>query len=265
MAFKNFTPMRRHLLIAIIIPLFFVGFALGYRPLEIMSTCDLGHFAPYIHVVLLGCIILCVLLISRAIYFVIEHFTERLKWWEDIIWCVSELLVSALFMAMYMSLFAHTLYFECLATTLQYVFAINVFPYAIITLVEALIYQDESTKYSKDPESTVKFYDEHKNLKLVVSSPSVLYIKADDNSVKINYIESGKIKEFSLRTSMKSLEPIAAKFHFVRCQRSYYVNPAHVSILRKYSEGFIFAILDMDDAKPIPVSKTYYDNIASIL
>ena len=234
--------MRRHLLIAIIIPLFFVGFALGYRPLEIMSTCDLGHFDPYIHVVLLGCIILCVLLISRAIYFVIEHFTERLKWWEDIIWCVSELLVSALFMAMYMSLFAHTLYFECLATTLQYVFAINVFPYAIITL-----------------------YDEHKNLKLVVSSPSVLYIKADDNSVKINYIESGKIKEFSLRTSMKSLEPIAAKFHFVRCQRSYYVNPAHVSILRKDSEGFIFAILDMDDAKPIPVSKTYYDNIASIL
>ena len=102
MAFKNFTPMRRHLLIAIIIPLFFVGFALGYRPLEIMSTCDLGHFDPYIHVVLLGCIILCVLLISRAIYFVIEHFTERLKWWEDIIWCVSELLVSALFMAMYM-------------------------------------------------------------------------------------------------------------------------------------------------------------------
>lgn len=99
----------------------------------------------------------------------------------------------------------------------------------------------------------------------MVSSPSVLYIKADDNSVKINYIESSKIKEFSLRTSMKSLEPIAAKFHFVRCQRSYYVNPAHVSILRKDSEGFIFAILDMDDAKPIPVSKTYYDNIASIL
>ena len=113
--------MRRHLLIAIIIPLFFVGFALGYRPLEIMSTCDLGHFAPYIHVVLLGCIILCVLLISRAIYFVIEHFTERLKWWEDIIRCVSELLVSALFMAMYKSHIAHTLYYKCLPTTIQYV------------------------------------------------------------------------------------------------------------------------------------------------
>ena len=190
---------------------------------------------------------------------------QRFKWWEDIIWCLVEIIIAAFFMALYMCLFSHNSYFECLAMTLSFVLAICIYPYTILCLSEALIYNEQTIKYSKEPENVIRFHDENKRLKLVVASSAVLYIKADDNSVIINYLESGDVKSFSLRASMRSLEPIAAKFHLVRCQRSYYVNPAHVNILRKDNEGFIFAVLDIDGAKPIPVSKTYYDNLASIL
>lgn len=258
--------MRKHLLTTLLIPLFYVGFAIGYKPFDIIQTCDIGHFSPYAHIVLMGCIILCTLLISRTIYYLTEMITQqRFKWWEDIIWCLVEIIIAAFFMALYMCLFSHNSYFECLAMTLSFVLAICIYPYTILCLSEALIYNEQTIKYSKEPENVIRFHDENKRLKLVVASSAVLYIKADDNSVIINYLESGDVKSFSLRASMRSLEPIAAKFHLVRCQRSYYVNPAHVNILRKDNEGFIFAVLDIDGAKPIPVSKTYYDNLASIL
>ena len=51
----------------------------------------------------------------------------------------------------------------------------------------------------------------------------------------------------------------------MRCQRSYFVNPAHVKVLWKDKEGFIFADLDVPDLPSIPVSKQYYDTIAALL
>lgn len=42
---------------------------------------------------------------------------------------------------------------------------------------------------------------------------------------------------------MRKLEPVAEHFHLIRCQRSYYVNPTHVKVLRKDKDGFIYADL----------------------
>ncbi|MDY3783658.1 MAG: LytTR family DNA-binding domain-containing protein [Candidatus Cryptobacteroides sp.] len=258
--------MRRHIVITLLVPLFFVGFSLSYRPFEILENCDFGTFPPYVQIILMGCILLATLLLSRIIFFLVEHFSrKRLSWWTDMIWCASEVIVAAFFVAMYCSLFSHKLYFLCLGTVLQQLLAILIYPYVIISLTEALLYKDKPVKYSNKPESVIRFLDEHKKLKLIVPASSVLYIKADDNSVKIFYLESGKIKEFVLRASMRSLEAIADKYHLIRCQRSYYVNPSHVNILRKDNEGFIFAVLDVEGAAAIPVSKTYYDKLASIL
>ena len=256
--------MRKHLLVTFVIPFFFVGFSMGYRPFDMFSLCDFGFFDPPVHIVLLGCVLLIVLLISRLVYFFVER-PNHFQWWADLIWCASEVFIASFFIALYMSLFAHKPYFECLGLSLQFVSAILIYPYAILCLTDALVYKVENVKYSQTPENVIHFYDENKHLKLVVSASSVLFIKAKDNSVIINYMESGRIKGYSLRTSMRSLEPIAERFHLVRCQRSFYVNPAHVKVLRKDSDGFIFADLGVEGVDPIPVSKTYYDNIASIL
>ena len=110
----------------------------------------------------------------------------------------------------------------------------------------------------------MRFFDEHKRLKLSIASSSILYVRSESNYVKIIYLDSGKVRDYMLRASMKSLEAIGSKA-LVRCQKSYFVNPEHITVLRKDSEGFIFAEMNIEGAPPVPVSKKNYDNLAALL
>lgn len=257
--------MRKHLITAFAIPFFFAIFIIAYNPFYLADLVDYGVYPPAVHMILLSCTLMVTLVISRLIYHFVEKANGRLKWWQDMIWCISEVFAASFFVALYMSLFSHVLYFECLAYAIGIMYAVLIFPYSILCLTEALVYRVEEGKTEKDPQNIIHFYDENKKLKLVIAASSVLFIKADDNSVRIHYIDAGKLKVFPLRTSMRSLEDLALKYHLVRCQRSYYVNPSHVKILRKDSDGFIFADLSIEGIESIPVSKTYYDNLSSIL
>jgi DNA-binding LytR/AlgR family response regulator len=64
---------------------------------------------------------------------------------------------------------------------------------------------------------------------------------------------------------MKSVDELCLSIGLVRCHRSFYVNPAHVRVLRKEKEGVVVAELDMHDVRDIPVSKKFYDNLAEML
>ena len=94
---------------------------------------------------------------------------------------------------------------------------------------------------------------------------SVLYIAAEENYVSIYYLDNGKIKEYVLRNSMKAIDEICQDNGLVRCHRSFYINPAHVKVLRRDRDGVMFAELDADDVRHIPVSKTYYNRLADML
>ena len=52
------------------------------------------------------------------------------------------------------------------------------------------------------------------------------------------------------------------KHGLLRCQRSYYINPNHIKVLRRDKEGVITAELDVPNQKSIPVSPKYYDAVA---
>jgi DNA-binding LytR/AlgR family response regulator len=64
---------------------------------------------------------------------------------------------------------------------------------------------------------------------------------------------------------MRAVDDLCLSNGLVRCHRSFYVNPSHVSVLRKDKEGFVSAELDMDDVRDIPVSKKFYNNLAEML
>jgi DNA-binding LytR/AlgR family response regulator len=78
-------------------------------------------------------------------------------------------------------------------------------------------------------------------------------------------MEGNHLKDFPLRASMKSLEELMQKHGLVRCQRSYYINPQHIKVLRRDKEGMISAELDIANQKSIPVSPKYYDSLAKWL
>ena len=252
----------------IVLPFFFFAFCMLYDPFHIQEYYSFGGFTPGVHIVMLSCILLVWLILSRTVfYFLKREFT--MKWWQYVLWCLGEVLVASAFMALYTSLFRHEgdNYFGILATCLKFTAMTLVFPYVFLVM-QQIIANKEEDLVNKDllPEKNlVRFYDEHKRLKLTIAPSSVLYVKSEFNYLKIHYLSAGRVKEYSLRGSMKSLAESAPAQILVRCQRSYFINPAHVKVLWKDKEGFIFADLDVPDLPSIPVSKQYYDSIAALL
>jgi DNA-binding LytR/AlgR family response regulator len=111
----------------------------------------------------------------------------------------------------------------------------------------------------------MRFYDNQHNLKIVLTAPVALYIAAEENYVNIFYVENGRVREYSLRSSMKALDELCQDNGLIRCHRSFYINPVHVKVLRKDKDGIMYAELDANDVRHIPVSKKYYDRLSEML
>ena len=116
-----------------------------------------------------------------------------------------------------------------------------------------------------EEKTLIRFYDDQKRLKLVVSSEAVLYIEAEENYVHVVHLDNGKIRDFELRCSMRSLEDVLKRHGLVRCHRSYFLNAAHVDLLKKDANGYALAQLDQEGAREIPVSKRYYQTVTALL
>jgi DNA-binding LytR/AlgR family response regulator len=147
-------------------------------------------------------------------------------------------------------------------------FEINLFtlaiPYAILAL-SIRIYDFNNVKLEPENNNRMRFYDVNHNLKFVVTADSLLYIGAEENYINIYYTDAGKVRCYVLRSSMRAVDELCLSNGMVRCHRSYYVNPAHVRVLRKDKEGYVSAQLDVDDVRDIPVSKKFYNNLAELL
>jgi len=257
----NFVPklnvMKTLLLKPISISCFFVAFCILYNPFGIQqffSGLKMGYF---VNILILGCIVLVVTSGTRAVLDVLSAHYE-IKRWQRMAWVLGEMVLDAAFMALYIALIKKITYYEALTAATKYSIFCLVFPYVFFALAW-------KTEPEKEEKSLVKFYDEHKRLKLSITQNSLLFIQAETNYIKVFYLESGKTKDFLIRNSMKSQEENIRDFGLVRCHRSYIVNPRHVTLLRKEKDGPINAVLDSNTTLTVPVSKQYYDSLSSLL
>ena len=99
----------------------------------------------------------------------------------------------------------------------------------------------------------------------MVSSDAILYIQSEENYVRIIHLDNGRVREFTLRSSMRALEELLQRHGLVRCHRSYFINPDRVEMLRKDANGYFQARLDREGIEPIPVSKRYYEAVTARL
>lgn len=256
------------MLYIVLVPAFFVGFCIYYNPFDIKGFFSIDDFGHSFHIVMLACIIFANLLIFRLLFLTVQKYWN-MNLYEYLFWCLIEIFAAACFLALYTDLiFGKSMnYLQSLGFSIQISYLVLIYPYAFLILWQLFRRQKESTeeKALADENALVKFYDERKKLKLTISSSSILFVTAEFNYVRINYIDSGRVKVFMLRNSMKSLAENAASYGIVRCQRSYFVNPRRIRILRRDKEGYITAELDVDGIQPVPVSKQYYDSLASLL
>ena len=256
-----------HIVYMTVLPAFFIAFTLLYNPFGILQDYSFGSLDYGFHIMMLTCIILVTLIVTRIVFYFMEKKYE-FKWWQYVLWCAGEAFIASCFIALYTQLFKKSGggYFPVLATSMKYVFLTLVYPYVFLVMQQIISNKDQDilAKDSSD-NSLVKFYDEHKRLKLTIAPSSILFVNAESNYIKIHYIDNGKIKEFLLRNSMKSVEASTAGHGLVRCHRSYFVNPDHVKVLRKDKEGVIYAEMDTEGISGVPVSKQYYGIVSDLL
>ena len=226
------------LLYILLVPAFFVGFSFLYDPFGMKEYYQVGGMSFGFHFVMLATILMAVLALTRLVFSALYKHIPFL-WWHYIIWCVGEVFVYSFFMALYTTLFKGSgyNYFAVLSLCFKYAYLILIYPYMFLVLIQIILNKD--TDLNAEPtETLVKFYDEHKRLKLTIDPAAVISIQAD-----------GTIAHHGL----------------VRCHRSYFVNPKFVKLLSKNKEGMITAELLHPEVPSIPVSKQFYKKLSELL
>jgi len=255
---------------AIIFPIFFFCFISIYTPYSFRTLFDLGGKTWTFHLLMLSCIMMVVVALTRLVFYFLYKYIE-FKWWHYVTWCLGEVIVTSLFFALYTSLFhlrgVRMPYFQALSLSLEITFLTMIFPYLIAILLRVIENKNiDIEEASKQPEETLlKLYDEHKRLKLTIDPSAIFYVSASANYIDIHYEENDRVKVYQLRNSMKSFEAAAESHGFVRCHRSYFVNPRHIKVLSKNKEGVIYTEFTKEGVERVPVSKLYYDNLANLL
>lgn len=248
------------------IPLFALGLLLLFCPFAFKGYDILfGRYS--FHIVMVFCIILGVLLAVRIpmLFVSRRHMPSQRQYW---FLCLFEIIFASGFSALYiwLTIDRSAAYFMYFGYSIVYLAMAMVAPYIIL-------YQHFSILEKEDELSNpdrmalgekIRFVDERGTVRLIVSQASVLYIQSDENYLRIYYLDDGKISTYLLRSSMKRVEDMCAKYGLIRCHRSYFVNRERVQVLQKEKE-FTYAVLDVPNAARIPVSKNYYDQIAAIL
>ena len=256
---------RSQLLYVVLLPAFFAGFCFLYDPFGMKEYFQVGGMGFGFHFIMLSSILMAILALTRLIFSALYKHIPFL-WWHYVLWCVGEVFVFSLFMALYATLFyagRHS-YFNVLSVCLKYAYLILVYPYLFLCLIQIILNKNADLK-AEPSDTLVKFYDEHKRLKLTIDPSAIICIQADANYVIIRYMDAGRIKEFLLRASMKSIESTVANHGLVRCHRSYFVNPKYVKMLSKNKDGMITAELLHPEMDSIPVSKQFYQQLSELL
>lgn len=256
------------LVYVVLLPLFFISFALIYNPFGIQDFYQMvGGKGFAFHLVILSCIQILTLSLTRLLLFFISR--DGIMWWAYAIWCFGECLVISLFAAMYTTLFFgdDLSYFPALSHSLKFTCLSLIYPYLILSLIRLSInlYEDKKMESERKDEHSAKFFDEHGRLKLTVSSKDVLYVNSESNYIKVHYLDNGREKEYVVRCPMKRIELSPSTAYLKRCHRSYLLNPSHVRVLGKNKEGVIIAELDNSPETCIPVSKQYYEALSQML
>lgn len=256
---------------ALLIPAFFFLFIFIYTPFTFQQDFNLASRNWTFHLLMMTCIMVCVLAITRTVFYFLYKYIH-FKWWHYVMWCFGEVLVISFFFALYTSLFhihedARMPYFTALPFCFKFTLLTLFFPYLVSILLRIIANKGADIENAtKAPDSPlVKLYDEHKRLKLTIDASAILYVAAESNYICIHYLENDREKTYMLRNSMKSFEEAASRYGIIRCHRSYFVNPRHIKLLSRSKEGLIYTEFTVDGVDKVPVSKMYYDALASSL
>lgn len=249
-----------------VIPMFAFVFCLYYRPYEMYDSLNMNDVTFSFNATMLLCILFVTMAMTRWCLFAIGKF-RHVTGSVYILWSVGEIMVSALFCALYLVLISHThrTFFDVAGITFMNLLTTTVYPLGILWLCFDRHIKNVDPSKPVDENTLIRFYDEYKKLRLVIASEAVIFIRSEENYVQIHYLDKNMTKKFVLRSSMRALEDDLSKKGLVRCHRSYFINPSYIKIVHRDGAGQIVAELNQDGFDSIPISRKYQDEITRLL
>ncbi len=248
------------------IPVFFLAFCLVYNPASLSSFLDMGSGLYSFNLSILFAILIVSLALLRSLFSLVGP-SKGFSLAQYILWCLGECMFASLFVSLFLTLMQKdgaSFFSVLLSRGIPLVYLTLIYPYALLTLSYFLADGRQKASAPAQDNSLIRFFDYSKKPKLLIAVSAVLYIQSEENYVNIWYMDNGRAVKYNLRSSMSALEENCERHGLVRCQRSYIINPEHVTILRK-ENSWIFADLDIEGMPSIPVSRRYYDKLANLL
>ncbi len=257
--------------------LFSVVFLLMSLPFSHNSWMALGNSKFFVFTVLFAVGALLVVIFSKYIMYK-TRAKLKMTFLGYIAWCLSEVVVICLaysFITVPITGIGWDKFPVTLGNALLYGTISLVIPYTLAGMYWAIqdknqiirlmnygdVVSDETVPVSRLEKITL--FDNSGDLKLCVSASSLFYIESDDNYIIVWYTDSkGDLKRYMLRCRLKTVEESFRGSSLVRCHRKYIVNMDKVKVLRKEKDGYELD-LDNDAIAPIPITKTYSENVLS--
>lgn len=258
--------------------LFAIVFLNIYIPFSETAWFGLGDSSTFLLTLVFVAASILSLIASRMLMYKIKDLFE-INYLEYIIWCLLEIIIVCGFYTgltmghdfphneTTLEVFGRSVLYGMIALGIPYL--ISGMYFAIIdknNTIRLMNFENVVTDEPAKPEaqkSKITLFDNSGSLKLSLNPDSLYYIESDDNYIKVWYTDSkGELKQYMLRCRLKTVEESFRDIGLVRCNRKYIVNIHKVATLRKESEGY-FLDLANEAIQPLPVTKTYTDNVLS--
>lgn len=115
-----------------------------------------------------------------------------------------------------------------------------------------------------DSPKMINLHDNNGTLRLSINTDALYYLESEDNYIKVHYKHNEKMLSYMLRARTRSVEENLSGTSMVRCHRSYIVNLNKISFMEE-DRRMHYITLNDKSINRIPVSKSYYEKIASSL
>ena len=258
----------RHIFFTALFALIFINL---YAPFDVENWVKLTKLQLVFSsslVILTGVLVIA---ISRIIMYQVCRW-KKLNYFRYGLWIAGEIISMGLVYAILLVVILKdkrdfTIVFK---STLVTTLLVLLIPYTITWLYFS--WMDKNSKLEKMTGTPVPkaslpmmlaFNDEKGDLRFSLKTQDLLYLEAADNYVVIHYSNNNKPARYIIRNSLKSMEAGLHEAGIIRCHRSYMVNFERVKIIKKERDGLMIE-LDEAEKHPIPVSKTYVDQVMKI-
>lgn len=295
----KFIVSRRYISVLIsLIVLFSALFLMFYKPFSMAIWFGASQTLNFSFTILFYLSSIVILILSRTVMYTVHNRLE-VSLMTYILWLLAEnIIISAVYTVITFYFFPMpgvelsvlaTRAFMCVTTILVIPNAFVLFYAAYRSKCEELEavqhqYQQLEKKYQlldtrqsdlravasavlpmrDDAPKMINLYDNSGTLRLSINADALYYLESEDNYIKVHYKHNERILSYMLRSKTRSVEESLKGTSMVRCHRSYIVNINKIRIMEEDRRMHYITLSDRSIGR-IPVSKSYYQNVVSLI